>query len=237
MTTAPTAPGHGVLVGAVGVCRAERTALLLARLEALLGLAAGSLRIERTCPACGARDHGEPALAWAAESRNHDDGPHPGGRLARVWGRLRGSRQDVPPTLPAVSLSHTAGERPLTVLAWRAAGQGAVGVDVEDLDSPRTRRALEPGPDGRAASDAVAFSAEQLAVWDGLPRHRAYAARVDAWCRAEALVKARGTGFATADPSAVQPTPAERVLPLTAVQVPGLPEAVRGVLVLAPSVR
>lgn len=237
MTTAPTAPGHGVLVGAVGASRAERTADALRRLEGRLGLAAGALRIERSCPTCGASGHGAPSLAWAAGPENHDDGPGPGGRLSRAWGRLRGSRPDRRPALPAVSLSHTAGNLPVTVLAWRAAGQGAVGVDVEDLDSPRTRRALEPGPDGRAASDAVAFSAEQLAVWDGLPRHRAYAARVDAWCRAEALVKARGTGFATADPSAVQPTPAERVLPLTAAQVPGLPEAVRGVLVLAPSAR
>lgn len=236
MTTAPTAPGHGVLVGTVGASRAERTADALRRLEGRLGLASGALRIERSCPTCGASGHGVPSLAWAAGPENHDDGPGPGGRLSRAWGRLRGSRPDRRPALPAVSLSHTAGDRPVTVLAWCTAGQGTVGVDVEDLDSPRTRRALKPGEDGRSASDAVAFSAAQLAAWDGLPRQEAYVARVDAWCRAEALVKARGTGF-TVDPSAAQPRPGERVLPLTADEVPGLPEAVRGVLVLAPSVR
>lgn len=236
MTTAPTAPGHGVLVGAVGASRAERTADALRRLEGRLGLAAGALRIERSCPTCGASGHGAPSLAWAAGPEDHDDGPGPGGRLSRAWGRLRGSRPDRLPALPAVSLSHTAGDRPVTVLAWCTAGQRTVGVDVEDLDSLRTQRALEPGSDGRSALDAVAFSAAQLAVWNGLPRQEAYVARVDAWCRAEALVKARGTGF-TADPSAAQPRPGERVLPFTGDEVPGLPEAVRGVLVLAPSVR
>ena len=243
MTTAPTAPEHGVLVGAVGTSRAERTALALTRLERLLGLAAGSLRIARTCPTCQAAGHGAPSLAWAGSlpaREDHDDGPSSSGRRARAWGRVRGSRSPARPALPAVSLSHTAGQAPVTVLAWCAAGADgrawSVGVDVEDVDSPGTRRALWPGEDGRCASDAVAFSGEQRAAWDCLPQAAAYAARVEAWCRAEALVKARRTGF-TADPAAVRPGPGEQVLPFTAAEAPGLPESVRGVLVLAPPTR
>ncbi len=229
MTTAPTAPESGVLVGAVGVSRAERTAHALAQLERRLGVPAGALTLQRSCPVCASRDHGAPSLAWAPPPQDHDDGPRRGGILTRSWGRLRGRRQDGRPALPAVSIAHTAGDSPVTVLAW--CDGAAVGVDVEDLQSPRTRRALEPGEDGAAASDAVAFCAAQLAAWAQLPRERAYAARVEAWCRAEALVKARGTGF-TGDPSAVQPAPGEIVLPLSPGEVPGLPQAVRGVLVL-----
>ena len=263
MTTAPTAPDHGVLVGAVGVSRAERTADALARLEERLGLGPGALRLERACPTCGSAEHGAPSLAWAPAQERPDVGPGPGGVLTGAWRRLRRRGPDCRPALPAVSLSHTAGEHPVTVLAWcapmdvavdAAAGGAAgteagpvtgapvrvsrwsVGVDVEDVDSARTRRALEPGEDGAAAADAVAFSAGQLATWSTLPRRQAYAARVDAWCRAEALVKARGTGF-TEDPSAVRPHPGERVLRLTPEEAPGLPVSVRGVLVLSPRTR
>ena len=240
MTTAPTAPEHGVLVGAVGASRAERTAAVLDLLAARLGLPAGALRLDHLCPVCGSWEHGAPSLARTAAARHHDDGTGLSARLAGLWDRIRGSRGTARPTLPAVSVSHTAGERPVTVLAWCVASQDgvswSVGVDVEDIQSPRTRRALQPGEDGRSAADAVAFSAADLAAWSGPSREESFAARVDAWCRAEALAKARGTGF-TADPSAVRAAPHERVAPLTPAEAPGLPGSVRGALVLAPRTR
>lgn len=240
MTTAPTAPEHGVLVGAVGASRAERTAEVVEQLAVRLGLPAGSLRLDRACPTCGSRGHGAPSLAWTQDAPDHDNVTRLTGRLAGMWGRLRGSRRAALPALPAVSLSHTAGEHPVTVLAWCAAREDGVtwtvGVDVEDIRSPRTRRALQPGEDGRSAADAVAFSAADLADWAGRRCEEAYTARVDAWCRAEALVKARGTGF-TADPSAVRPAPHERVVLLAPAVESGLPDTVRGVLVLAPRTR
>lgn len=233
MTTAPTAPDHGVLVGAVGATRAERTADVLRRLEGLLGLGAGALRLEHVCPGCGGRDHGAPLLAWRQPAAGADDGLRPGLRAKAARRTLRGRGAPVPrPVLPAVSLSHAEGPRPVTVLAWCAPRDGwSVGVDVEDRDGDRVRKALSSGADGTAAADTVAFTAAQRAGFSRLPAAQAYAARVQAWCRAEALVKARGTGF-TADPHTVQPEPGEQVRVLTAALAPGLPDTVCGVLVL-----
>lgn len=207
MTTAPASPTRGIEVGAVGVSRAEGTAQVLAVLGTRLGLGPRALALAHSCPGCGATDHGAPAL------RRAGDGTTPGGAPGDDGERV----------LPAVSLTHVDGPRPVTVLAWctpSVAGTAwGIGVDAEDPTAPQTLRAFAAGADGAAEIDAVAFAAEERAALAGLSPEGALAERVRLWTVKEALVKARGTGL-DRDPAEVRPQPEEAVVPLADPRLP-----------------
>jgi hypothetical protein len=85
------------------------------------------------------------------------------------------------PGSPAFSISHAGG---FVAVAWNAAGQGPVGVDIQPLGTP-IDVSLEP-------HYLSAFERQQLALWPEATRE---SERLRYFVLKEAILKCHGTGF------------------------------------------
>ncbi|BBE23696.1 hypothetical protein MN0502_25790 [Arthrobacter sp. MN05-02] len=169
--------------------------LLRALAAELLGVRAGRLTSNFTCPRCvrdDASDHGRPAY------------------------RLDGEALPV-----ALSLSRAGLAVLLAALDLRGGGTGTgIGVDLE--------RVVDAGFDG---FDDVALTTQERSLVQRLPTAHQASARARLWTRKEALVKARGTGFADRGPDEVETSADGRI-----TDVPQVDGVVLGTLGLVAAV-